>query len=101
MERELARPGVQHGSDAELGADPRRVAAELEQGRACGVEEQIVDELRISACERSELGGQREDDVEVVDRQDARLAALDPRAWLKPWHLGQCRLRHELYDGRS
>jgi hypothetical protein len=33
MEGQVARPGVEHHGDAELGAEARRVAAELEQRR--------------------------------------------------------------------
>jgi hypothetical protein len=41
---------------------------------------------------------QSEDDVEVRNGQQFSRARGQPLARAFPWHLGQCRLRHELNE---
>ncbi len=47
-----------------------------------------------------DLGGQREDDVDVSDRQQVDLALGQPVPRRAPWQRGQCQLRHELWATR-
>lgn len=55
MEGQVARPGVEHQGDAQLGAEARRVAAELEQRRRrCG-EEPVEDRSPVVRRERPQL----------------------------------------------
>jgi hypothetical protein len=44
VKAQLARPGVQHGGDAELGAEAFRIAAEVEQAVGGGVKEQVEED---------------------------------------------------------
>ena len=78
MEFELAGPGVEHGRDADLGAEPLRIVSEGEEGLGRGAQEQRKHGPPMCEGERSQGGRQREDDVEVVDIEDARHALLDP-----------------------
>jgi hypothetical protein len=66
MQAEIARPGVQHHRDAELG--PQARLPELDERGARRREERRVDELRPETREAAQLAGQREDDVKVPHR---------------------------------
>ena len=69
MLREVLSPGVQHRGDAELGAEVAGVAREALQRGGRGAEQQRVEPARVDAHEGVEGVRQREDDVEVLDRQ--------------------------------
>jgi hypothetical protein len=75
---ELACPGVQDGSDAKVGTKPRRVTAEGEQGLRGSLEEELEDPAPNAVSERSQRGGQGEDNVKVMRRQQPGDALLDP-----------------------
>ena len=79
VELKLAGPGVQDSGDAEVRAEPRRIAAERQQSLGGGPKEQREDPATIAVGEWPQRGGQREDDVEVVSRQESGEALLDPR----------------------
>lgn len=51
MPVQLAAPGVKHGGDPELGAEPVGVPTQLEQGAGSCPEQQVVDELGMAASE--------------------------------------------------
>jgi hypothetical protein len=76
MKLELARPGVQDRGDTELGPESFRIAPEREDRLGGGPQEQCKDPTAMR--ERSQRGGECEDDVEVVDVEDARHALRDP-----------------------
>ena len=78
MELELARPRVQHGRDAELGPEPLPIVSEREDGLGRGAQQKRKDLPPMSEGERSERRRKGEDDVEVVDVEDASHALLDP-----------------------
>src|SRR5207302_8933171 len=78
MKRELPRPGVEHRRDAELGPEPLRIVSEREEGLGRGAQQERKDLPPMRERERSERRRQGEDDVEVVDVEDARHALLDP-----------------------
>lgn len=63
MEAKLARPGVQYGGDAE----PAPVASESEQRFRRGPQQQLEHQGAVAAGQAVQLGGQREDDVEVIE----------------------------------
>jgi hypothetical protein len=75
MELQVAGPGVQHGGHAELHVEA--VAAQGQQGLRRRLEQQAVDELLVAQRHRPQLARQREDDVEVMDRQDPLHPPLD------------------------
>lgn len=66
MKQQFARPRVEHSGHTELHRET--IAAERVECFGRGIEEQVVDHLRICVRERSKIVGQREDDVEVSRR---------------------------------
>ncbi len=90
-----SRVQVQHHRDAELGAEAPRIVREREQRRRRAREKHVEDPLAIELRDRAKLGGEREDDVEVVHGG----AFVDPARLRERLALWQCRLRHELYEG--
>lgn len=77
VEAKVARPGVEDARDAELGAEPTRIAPELEE-RLGRREEQVEELLAIGHHEATELGGQREDDVKRMRGEHAFHPSRDP-----------------------
>jgi hypothetical protein len=69
---------VQHRGDADERAEALRVAGDVEQGRGHRLEQQREQALAVVRDQRAELGGQREDDVEVRDGQRPLHARLHP-----------------------
>jgi len=76
MVHERLAPGVEDSRDADLCGEV--VAAELQQGLACGIKEELQKRNRVLAHERVERVGQGEDDVEVGDGKKGGLLALEP-----------------------
>ena len=78
VKAEVARPCVQHHRDAELGAETLGVLGEREERLRGGGKEQVEDGLPVTARHRAQLGGQREDDVEVRHGKQALEPLVDP-----------------------
>ena len=78
MKAEIARPGVQHGGDAEQGSQALGVQTELEQCLRSSLEQQSKQVSSIPEDQRAQLRWQSEHHVEVMHRQDARLALFEP-----------------------
>ena len=89
-------PCVEHGGDADAGAEVLRVGRDRHHRLGRRAEQQIVDDRLVLPGDVGDLGGKREDDMEVADRQQVGFALGQPDARAAPWHLGQCRLRQEL-----
>ena len=69
MVGECLAPGMQDGEEADFGAEVFGVAGNgLECGGRDG-EQEIVEHLLVLQCQRVELFGNGEDDVEIGDRQ--------------------------------
>src|SRR5580658_8314388 len=83
VEPEVPCPGVKNGGDAELCAEPLWIRSKCQKSLTRGAEEQIEEELAIEERQGVEVGGDREDDMEVVRRQDALLPLLDPLVLLQ------------------
>jgi hypothetical protein len=87
---------VQHRGDADPGAEMLRVGGDGRHRLGRGLKQQTVHRSLVLEGDVGDLGRQREDDVEVADRQrSASRSASQVRA-TAPWHLGQCRLRQLL-----
>ena len=71
-------PGVEHGGEADAGAEMLWIGADDEQRLGRRAEQQIVDHRLVLIGERGDLGRQGEDHVEVVDRQQIGLAGGEP-----------------------
>jgi len=73
-------PGVQHGGDADAGAQVPGIGGDRQHGLRCRLEQQMVDLRLVVESDIGDLGGQREHDVEIADRQQVGVALLQPGA---------------------
>ena len=78
--RQRRAPAVQHGGDADAGAEVARVGGDGQHGLRCRAEQQVVDRRLVLDRDVGDLGRQAEHDVEVADRQQVGLARLQPVA---------------------
>ena len=83
-------PGVEHGGGADASAEVLGIGADREQAFGRGTEQQVVEHCLVLIGDWRDLGGQREDHVEIADRQQIGLAGRKPipRAPVK-WALSQ------------
>ena len=77
MDQRLA-PGVQHGEEADLGAEVARVGRDGAQRVGDGVEEQTVDDGLVLDGDLGDGRGDGEDDVQVLGGQQVRAASFEP-----------------------
>ena len=91
-------PGMEHTEEADLGSKVPRIASDLQQGFGAGAKQQVVDQRLVLQCERSEFPRECEDHVDIAGGSSSRSRASSQRTRALPWHRGQCRLRHELYE---
>ena len=80
MVRHRRSPGVEHGGDADAGAEVLRVSRDRHHRLRRRAEQQIVDDRLVLHGDVCDLGGQREDDMEVADRQQVGFALGQPGA---------------------
>ena len=78
MKLELPGPGVEQGRDAELGPESLRIAPQGEEGLGGRSHEEPKDPAAMREGDGSQSGREREDDVEVVDVDDAPHPLVDP-----------------------
>ncbi len=71
-------PAVEHGGGADASAEMPGIGGDREQRLGCRAEQQVVDDRLVLVGDRSDLGRQRENDVEVADRQQIGLAGREP-----------------------
>ena len=71
-------PGVEHGGDADAGAEMLGIGGDGQQRLGRRVEQQVVDHRLVLVGDGGDRGRQREDDVEVADRQQIGLARGEP-----------------------
>jgi len=84
VQAEIAGPGVENESEADLGTEALGIAAEGEERVGGGGEEQIEEEATVAAHERPQRGRQSEDDVEVVGVKQALYSSGDPAELGRP-----------------
>ena len=72
--------GVQHGGSAGPGAEARGIGADGAQGLGGGPEEDVEDNPAVLQRDPGDRPRQREDDMEVRDRQDAAGLPVHPLA---------------------
>ena len=97
-------PAVEHGGGAEASAEVLGIGGDCEQCLCGRAEQQVVDHRLVLVGDGSNLGGKREDHVEIADRQQIGLAGSKPilcRLALTLWAIAcpcesRGRLRHEL-----
>ena len=73
-------PGVEDGGDADAGAEVLRVSRDRHHRLRCCAEQQIVDDRLVLQGDVCDLGGKREDDMEVADRQQVGFTLGQPGA---------------------
>ena len=98
MPMQLAAPGVKHGDDPELGAEPVWVAPQLEQGAGGCLKQQVVDELGMATSEATKLGGQGKGDVEAVRIEQAVQAPIEPALSSQSLALGAMAVTARIVD---
>ena len=85
MHQSLA-PGVQHGDEADLGAQVLGIGGDRAQGLGGGAEQDVVDDGLVLVGDRRDLLRHGEDDVEVLDRQELGLPLNAMRWWPQASH---------------
>ena len=69
---------MEHGGDADPGAEMLGVSRDRQHRLGGGPEQQVVDDRLVLEGDVGDLGRQREDDVEIADRQQVGLALGEP-----------------------
>lgn len=75
---QILTPGVQYGQNANARTEMLRVRGDRHQRLRRRAEQNVVDGLLVLQGKRSDFIGKREDNVEVVDREDLRCAGFRP-----------------------
>src|SRR5262245_50870587 len=70
---------MHNGGEADLGAKMLRIARYLLERLRCGFEQKAVDDLLVLVGNGGNLLRQREDRMEILDRQQIRLPCFQPR----------------------
>ena len=81
-------PGMEHTEEADLGSKVPRIAGDLQQGFGAGAKQQVVDQMLVLQCERSEFPREREDHVDIAGGQQFPFPRLEPAhagVALAPW----------------
>ena len=79
---------MKHSGETDAGAEMLGIGSDARHRLRRGPEQEIVDGLLVLEGDDTDLGRQREDDVEVAYRQEVRLALGKPvarRGTLAPW----------------
>jgi hypothetical protein len=71
-------PAVEHCGGADARAEVLGVGGDREQRLGGRAEQQVVDDRLVLVGDRSDLGRQREDHVEIADWQQIGLAGREP-----------------------
>ena len=71
---------MEDGGDADAGAEVLRVSRDRHHRLRCCAEQQIVDDRLVLQGDVCDLGGKREDDMEVADRQQVGFTLGQPGA---------------------
>ena len=69
---------MEHGGDADARAEVLGIRRDRQHRLRCRLEQQVVDQRLVVERDVGDLGGQREHDVEVADRQQVGLALGKP-----------------------
>ena len=71
-------PAVEHGGGADVGAQMPGIGSDGEQRLGRSAEQQVVDHCLVLVGDWSDLGWQREDQMEIADRQQIGFAGGEP-----------------------
>ena len=70
MKEEILSPTVEHGEEADLGAQMLGIGSDGGQGLRRGSEENAVDEILVLVSDGGDLFGNCEDDMKIVRREN-------------------------------
>ena len=79
---------MEDGGDADARTEMTRVGGDGDHGLGRRPEQQVIDDCLVVKGDIGDLGGKREDHVEVADRQQVGLAGREPLACRCPLALG-------------
>jgi hypothetical protein len=71
-------PGMQNREEAQLGAEPARIASDREQRLGAGFHQQRVEQILVLQGQLRENARQREDHVQITHRQEFFPSRLEP-----------------------
>ena len=75
---QILAPGMQDGDEADLGAQGFGIGADRAQALGGGVKQALVEHGLVLVGERGDFPGEREDHVEVVNRDEIGLTIFQP-----------------------
>jgi len=78
MMRQRLPPCVQHGDDANLGAEPARIGGERRHRLSRSLEQDGIDDGLVLKGDRGDPSWQREDDMEIGNRKQVRFSRGEP-----------------------
>ena len=87
---------MQHGGDADPRTEMLRVRRDPQHGLGCRLEQQVIDDSFVLVGDVGDLGRQREDDMEIADRQQVSHSLGEPGSRGGALASGTCRFRQEL-----
>jgi len=96
MVGERRAPSVEHGGDADAGAQVLGVGGDGEGGLGRRLEQEIVDHGLVVVGDIGDRTRQGKHHVEVGHGQQFGARSASHCFAAAPWHFGQCRLRQEL-----
>ena len=85
---QVLSPRMQDAKEAYIGSEVPGAACHLEHGFGTRAIEQIVDDSLVPECQRREIVGKGEDDVEVGNGQEFCRSCLEPLGTCVPLALG-------------
>ncbi len=78
MKEEILSPTVEHGEEADLGAQMLGIGSDGGQGLGRGSEQNAVDEIFVLVSNGRDLFGEREDDMKIWRLKNFRFPFFDP-----------------------
>ncbi len=103
MEVQILTPSVQHGEEADGGAEVSGVGGDGEQSFGSGLKQDVIDRSRVLQRQAADLRRKSEHDVEVRNGQQFRLPLGEPpgaRGGLALWATAIA-ARVEYFDAMS
>src|SRR6266568_1171426 len=75
---EVLSPGMEHAEESDVRSQVLGIVSQFEHSCCAGAVEQIIEQSLVLQCKSGKLMRQREDDVEVRNRQQFRRARRQP-----------------------
>jgi hypothetical protein len=98
MMLEALSPGMEHAEESDVGSQVPGIASQIEHRRGADAIEQIVEQPLVLQHESGEFMGSVNTTWKYGTGNSSAERAASHLARALPWHLGQCRLRHELKE---